>query len=61
MSDEALMVCTTCGVVPAPEDRDLAGLTWARGKESGRVVWTCPNCCRQYLRSIEGKLDSQWW
>jgi len=24
-------------------------------------VWTCPACSRRFLRSIEGKLDSQWW
>jgi hypothetical protein len=29
--------------------------------EHGRDVWTCDVCSRQYLRSIEGKLDSGWW
>jgi hypothetical protein len=29
--------------------------------ENGRDVWNCDVCSRQYLRSIEGKLDSGWW
>jgi hypothetical protein len=53
------MACATCGVVPA--DEGLARLTWARGVENGREVWTCDACSRRHLRSIEGKLDSSWW
>jgi hypothetical protein len=53
------VVCTTCGAVP--EDEALARLTWTRGVENGRDVWTCDRCSRQHLRSIEGKLDSSWW
>ncbi len=52
-------VCATCGAVPA--DEALARLTWARGVENGRDVWTCETCSRRHLRSIEGKLDSSWW
>lgn len=51
--------CDTCGTVA--EDESLAGLTWTRGTENGREVWTCERCTRQHLRSIEGKLDSAWW
>ena len=39
----------------------MARLTWTRGTENGRVVWTCPTCTRAHARSIEGKLDSAWW
>jgi hypothetical protein len=53
------LVCATCGAVPA--DEGLARLTWARGLENGREVWTCDTCSRRHLRSIEGKLDSSWW
>lgn len=53
------MACATCGAVPADETR--ARLTWARGIENGREVWTCDTCSRRHLRSIEGKLDSSWW
>ncbi|SER76317.1 hypothetical protein SAMN05216199_1125 [Pedococcus cremeus] len=55
----AAMVCATCGAAPA--DEGLARLTWARGVENGRDVWTCETCSRRHLRSIEGKLDSSWW
>lgn len=53
------LVCATCGAVP--EDDSLARLTWARGTENNREVWTCERCSREHLRSIEGKLDSAWW
>jgi len=53
------MACATCGAVPA--DEALARLTWARGVENDREVWTCETCSRRHLRSIEGKLDSSWW
>ena len=56
---ESAMVCATCGAAPA--DEALARLTWARGVENGRDVWTCETCSRRHLRSIEGKLDSSWW
>jgi len=55
----ARVVCATCGAVP--EDESLARLTWTRGTEGGRDLWTCDRCSRQHLRSIEGKLDSAWW
>ncbi|WP_030529682.1 hypothetical protein [Phycicoccus jejuensis] len=65
MSDaagEERPVCATCGSTPADsEAAALARLTWSRGTESGREVWTCAACSRRHLRSIEGKLDSAWW
>ncbi len=38
-----------------------ARLTWTRGTERGKVVWTCDRCSRAHLRSIEAKLDQAWW
>ena len=58
---EAAPVCATCGAVPRPEEIATARLTWSRGTENGREVWTCAACSRRFLRSIEGKLDSSWW
>ena len=55
----AAMTCATCGA--QPDDAAVARLTWARGVENGREVWTCESCSRRHLRSIEGKLDSSWW
>ena len=60
MSQEATKaVCATCGRIA--EDECVARLTWARGLEEGRENWTCDLCCREHLRSIEGKLDNTWW
>jgi hypothetical protein len=65
------LVCARCGRTAPAEGAAL--LTWARGVwsredaarrglgERDRDVWTCDVCSRQYLRSIEGKLDSDWW
>jgi hypothetical protein len=58
--DEQPAGCATCGTTADPEDPG-ALVAWVRGVEDGRVVWTCPACSRRFLRSIEGKLDSQWW
>jgi hypothetical protein len=52
-------VCAMCGRFPGGES--AARLTWAFGVEEGRRVWTCDVCSREHLRSIEGKLDSDWW
>jgi len=57
--DMAQPVCATCGRMP--DDESAARLTWAFGVEKGRQVWTCDRCSRENLRSIEGKLDSDWW
>ena len=53
------VVCATCGAIAV--DEAMARLTWTRGTENGRDVWTCDRCSREHLRSIEGKLDSAWW
>jgi hypothetical protein len=56
---QVLPVCASCGATAT--DAARAALTWARGTENGREVWTCERCSREHLRSIEGKLDSAWW
>lgn len=61
--EDPVPVCSTCGASP-PADPDalaLARLTWSRGVDNGRDVWTCADCSRRHLRSIEGKLDPTWW
>ncbi len=56
------LTCATCGAtVAGGDDLATARLTWVRGVENGRTVWTCDRCSRSNLRSIEGKLDSSWW
>ena len=57
---ESRPVCGTCGAT-APADDASAVLTWSMAVERGRTTWTCPDCARRHVRSIEGKLDSEWW
>ncbi len=52
-------VCSPCGT--APGDLSAARLTWTFCVERGRTTWTCVDCSRRHLRSIEAKLDSDWW
>jgi hypothetical protein len=53
------LVCATCGTTRPADGAAL--LSWVRGVEDGRRVWTCETCSREHLRSIEGKLDTAWW
>lgn len=62
-----MTVCSLCGRAPddvSPSDDADAGevpLTWVSSFENGRLRFYCDQCARQYLRSIESKLDSEFW
>jgi len=57
------------GVSDQPTTCDFCGrqgsgaevLTWTTSVENGRRRTYCEECSRTHLRSIEGKLDSEWW
>lgn len=51
--------CAVCG--SRTDDEAHVRLSWSRGVEAGREVWTCEECSRHHVRSIEGKLDPEWW
>jgi hypothetical protein len=36
-------------------------LSWSSSVLAGLRVWTCPDCARANIRSIEGRLDAAWW
>jgi len=36
-------------------------LGWTVAIERGRRVVTCTECTRTHARSIEAKLDPEWW
>jgi hypothetical protein len=67
------LVCSTCGRRPEPGEEAAARLTWSRELTGSRdhgstdelsdaaVTWTCERCSRAHLRSIESKLDPEWW
>jgi hypothetical protein len=56
-----VLVCSSCGTIPPPEKQAAARLTWSRGTDGRRTTWTCERCSRENLRSIESKLDPDWW
>lgn len=59
--DEDTMTCGTCGRQAVGEEREAAQVSWTFGMERGRATWTCVECSRRYARSIEGRLDADWW
>lgn len=44
--------CRRCG--RPLEDNTLS---WSRDEQG----WLCPDCTRENVRSIEGRLDDAWW
>lgn len=51
-------MCDWCGRV----ERDVARtLAWSTAVEGGRRRSYCEYCSREHLRSMEGKLDSEFW
>jgi hypothetical protein len=59
--------CSWCGAVedPPPTTWSLAPTERAtEGRADGPtkgIAWLCEKCTRDNLRSIEGRLDSDWW
>ncbi|WP_168929625.1 hypothetical protein [Nocardioides sp. GY 10127] len=53
-----MATCDFCGVV---EDDPAGALTWATSVEKGVRRSYCTDCSREHLRSLEAKLDSEWW
>lgn len=52
------MVCSVCGR-SSSEPGDA--LTWSLDVERGERHWTCVDCVRTHVRSVEGKLDRTYW
>jgi hypothetical protein len=57
--------CSICGRVADPDDDGDPPLTWCadvvEARDGLRTRWVCGDCTRRYVRSIEAKLDQQWW
>jgi hypothetical protein len=51
----------TCDFCGRTETDEAATLTWTTAVERGRRRTFCATCSREHLRSMEGKLDSEWW
>ncbi|MGH3472901.1 MAG: hypothetical protein ACRDPG_12775 [Nocardioidaceae bacterium] len=52
--------CSLCGVSP-PGGSDQVPITWVTSMENGVHRVFCAQCAREHVRSIESKLDSEWW
>ncbi len=52
------VTCDFCGRVAPGDD---VPLTWSTSVARGRTRRYCEDCSRANLRSMEGKLDSDYW
>ena len=53
-----MQTCDFCG---RQETDDAVTLSWTTSVEKGRKKVYCDTCSRQYLRAMEGKLDTEFW
>ncbi|MEO9323472.1 hypothetical protein ABFT23_08285 [Nocardioides sp. C4-1] len=51
------VTCDFCGRQAAESET----LTWTTSVENKRQRRYCDTCSRDHLRSMEGKLDSEFW
>ncbi|MET0740112.1 MAG: hypothetical protein ABWZ26_00995 [Candidatus Nanopelagicales bacterium] len=57
-----MAVCSFCGTVSeAQSETDDPPITWITSFERDQVRYYCEKCSRENLRSIEGKLDTEYW
>ncbi|MFE5852775.1 hypothetical protein ACFQ61_06095 [Streptomyces sp. NPDC056500] len=57
-SDTQPIVCARCGRTAEGEG---APATWTYSMEHGSRRYYCDDCARAHIRSIESRLDSNWW
>jgi len=54
-----------CGRTADAESDGDPPLAWCadivESLDGPRTRWICDLCTRQYVRSIEAKLDQEWW
>jgi hypothetical protein len=63
--DAAPVTCSICGRVADPASEGDPPVAWSAdlvdGRGGQRTRWICPQCTRTHVRSIEAKLDQDWW
>ncbi|MEO6821394.1 MAG: hypothetical protein ABI468_02520 [Candidatus Nanopelagicales bacterium] len=53
-------VCRTCGA--RVEVSDVGALLgWACSNDAGEARTYCPQCSRDHVRSMEAKIDEEYW
>ena len=54
-----------CGRMADPQSDGDPPLAWCadivESRDGPRTKWVCDACTRKYVRSIEAKLDQEWW
>jgi hypothetical protein len=55
--DESGHPCQICGRVGSGAEL----LQWVMDRRAGAVSWTCPACAAANIRSLEAKLEPEWW
>ena len=53
--------CQICGASAEADADGRAPLTWTMDTDGARVRWTCPRCSAEFVRSMEAKLEPEWW
>ncbi len=65
VSDQAEPRCSLCGAAAEGSAGGVPPLGWSADlietSEGTRRRWVCGPCTRRFVRSIEAKLDHQWW
>ncbi|WP_170286050.1 hypothetical protein [Nocardioides rubriscoriae] len=54
------LTCDFCGR-QADEADEADTLAWTTSVENKRLKRYCVSCSREHLRSMEGKLDAEFW
>jgi hypothetical protein len=55
------IVCQLCGRESDPAQDGNPALSWAMDRNGERVTWTCPRCAVDNVRSMEAKLNPEYW
>ena len=53
--------CQICGLVAEADEQGHPPMTWTMDNDGARVRWTCPRCSVEHVRSMEAKLEPEWW
>ena len=57
--------CSLCGTAADPQADGAPPMGWCADmietSDGPRPRWVCGQCTRRFVRSIEAKLDHQWW
>jgi endogenous inhibitor of DNA gyrase (YacG/DUF329 family) len=61
MTDVDTVACQLCGRQSDPNQDGDPPLSWAMDRDGDRVTWTCPRCAAANVRSMEAKLDPEYW